>query len=115
MIDARLDHKIVGIAISSFTEDDTFLVTNSVKRVPCKEVLKLFPHIEVDQMCHTLPALLKDSNSWVSYITGSKESFYEFIEPNSIDSYLLNAVSNEPRCFKALGTFIEAVNDSTSK
>ena len=97
-------------------ENKTFIaVTNSVESIPCKEVLKLFPHIEIDQMCHTLPAPLKDSNGWVSYITSSKESYYESLEPSFIDSYLLKAVSNEPRCFKALGTFIEAVNDSTSK
>ena len=66
-------------------------------------------------MCHTSPIPLEDSNYWVSYVTGSKESYYEFLKPSSIDSFLLNAVSDEPRCFKALGTFIEAVNDSTSK
>ena len=97
-------------------ENKTFVpVTNSVELIACEEVLKLFSHIEIDQMCHTSPIPLKDPNYWVSYITGSKESYYEFLEPSFIDAFLLNAVSNEPRCFKALGTFIEAVNNSTSK
>lgn len=116
LLDGRLDHNIISIAISSYIENKTFIpFINSIESIPCKEVLKLFPNIEVDQMYHTSPVPLKDSNYLVTYITGSKESYYEFLEPSSMTRFFLNAVSDEPRCFKALGTFIEAVNDSTSK
>lgn len=88
---------------------------DSIEPVPCEEVLKLFPHIRPNVLSHSTPAHLDDSGYVVSYITGSKKSYFAYLEFNLWDSFLLSAVSYEPRCFKALGTFIEAVNNSTSK
>ena len=110
--DRELDLDIISMGLIDYTH---IFKPNSIERVPCEEVLKLFPNIRVNELSHSTPAHLDNSGYLVSYITGSKKSYFAFLEFNLRDTFLLSAISDEPRCFKALGTFIEAVNDSTSK
>jgi hypothetical protein len=88
--------------------------TSSVVSISCEEVFKLFPDMEEDELLRrTSFQLLEGSDYWVSYIKGSKKNVFPFITNDFSTNFFLYGVSDEPRCFKVLATFVEAVNNST--
>jgi hypothetical protein len=91
------------------------LYIKSITPVPCEEVLQYFPNLEVHSLWQTSANPLENSGSWEGYVTGSKGAFYQYLNTSFSEDVLLKAVSNEPRCFKILGGFVEAVSDLTPK
>jgi hypothetical protein len=93
----------------------TFVLNSNgyVKAIPCEELFKLFPIDLGKGGLHTNPKPMGDgSELWISYVVGNKNMF-------TLESrgFLFNVsfmgISDEPRCFMALGTFIESVNNVT--
>tara|TARA_B110001469_G_C9486796_1_gene243781 strand:- start:277 stop:711 length:435 start_codon:yes stop_codon:yes gene_type:complete len=109
LLENEINRKIASIAYKGYLSPLTSLIVS----IPCEEVFKLFPDMEKDGLLRTSPELLDDSNYWVSYLKGSKKSVFPFLTNDFFKNFFLYNISDEPRCFKALATFVEAVNNST--
>ena len=116
LLSHQIDMVIQSIAIANYMNDSLYI--KSITPVPCEEVLQYFPNLEVHSvhsLWQTLANPLENSDSWESYVAGSKGTFYQYLNTSFSEDVLLKAVSKEPRCFKILGGFVEAVNDLTPK
>jgi hypothetical protein len=104
--------KYLEIIIISLPFDGEFSpVGIRVQAIPCEDIFKLLPQL-IGKANICIGPIPIDSTLGVTYVIGDKT----FLNPDCYGFFFnlfLNGVSSEPKCYKIISPFLEAVNNCT--